>query len=237
MKRAAINPIKRSPVFILACLLFFSTCETGPEKIPNGEWKYKLYVNGIEVGTALISNRIENGNYLSLSEYSMKMGDMTTLTRDKITETLDFKPVRLESYSRIENADNVHETNIISVFDGRNVELTYGNKKYNYTVNRDFIIDGNYFMGKLIQGKFRKGLEVSNYVYNPSVELETPIKAITRVVGFENVQINGEEKQLLHIVQSIENISDNIDLFIDSKGILQKSIIHMLNLKIELIMD
>jgi hypothetical protein len=206
-----------------------------PEKIAQGDWKYKLYVNEVEAGTALISNKIKDNKYISSSEYSMKLADLNTLTRDVITETTDFKPVKLESYSKIVNKGQVTETNIISIFKGKEVEVTYGKKKVNYTVNRDFIIDGNFFMTKLIEAKFKQGFEITNYVYNPSVELETPIKVTTKVVGFEKIMINGKENKLMHIVQSLENIKDNIDLFIDEHGVLQKGIIYMLNLKIELI--
>jgi len=78
-------------------------------------------------------------------------------------------------------------------------------------------------------------LKVSNFVYNPSVELETPIKATAKVIGEEEVVVNGKNIKLFHIKQSLENIEDNIDLYVDGKGILQKGIIHMLNLKIELV--
>lgn len=223
-------------IIIYICFLFFFlSCRSGPAKIPQGNWKYILYVNDTEVGTANISNKIENKTYISSSEYTMKMQDLTTVTKDVVIETLDYKPVRLESYSRIENAGKIHENNIVSVFSGNEVELSYGKKKVKYSVNRDFIIDGNFFMGKLIEGKFEKGMEVSNYIYNPSVELETPVKATTKVIGFERIMINGKEKDLMHISQSIENINDNVDLFIDDQGILQKGIIYMLNIKIELI--
>jgi hypothetical protein len=221
----------------IICLIFlFSAISPAfAETVAQGEWEYKLFVNGIAAGTAKISNKIINGNYISTSEYSVKLADSNTITKDTVTETTDFKPVKLENYCKIINAGKVHETNIVSIFNGKNVELTYGNKKYSYTLNRDFIIDGNYYMSQLIQAKFKPGFEAVNYVYNPAVELETAIKATTKVIGPENVIINGKENKLIHIVQSIENIKDNIDLFIDEKGILQKGIIRMLNLKIELI--
>lgn len=212
-----------------------SDCSALPEKIAQGEWKYKLYVNEVEAGTAIISNLVKDNKFISSSEYKMKLADLNTITKDIITETTDFKPVKLESYSKIVNKGQVSETNIISIFKGKEVEVTYGKKKVNYTVNRDFIIDGNFFMTKLIEAKFKQGFEITNYVYNPSVELETPIKVTTKVVGFEKIMINGKEKKLMHIVQSLENIKDNIDLFIDEYGVLQKGIIYMLNLKIELI--
>jgi hypothetical protein len=221
---------------IISILLLFSANSSAmPETVAQGEWEYKLFVNGVVVGTAKINNKIIDGNYVSASEYSVKLADSTTITKDTVTETTDFKPVKLENYLKIINAGKVHETNIVSVFKGKNVELTYGNKKYNYTLKRDFIIDGNYFMSQLIQAKFKPGFEVSNYMYNPAVELETLIKATTKVIGPENIIINGKETKLIHVVQSIENIKDNIDLFIDENGILQKGIIRMLNLKIELI--
>jgi hypothetical protein len=222
-------------IIIIIIFFMFSNCHSAPDKIAQGEWNYKLFVNGLEVGTAIISNRISDSNYISTSEYNMKLADMNTITKDIITETTDFKPVKLESYSKIENAGKVHETKIISIFKGKEVELAFGDKKYNYTVTRDFIIDGNYFMSKLIEAKFRQGYEITNYVYNPSVEAETPIKATTKVAGYEKIMINGKEFNLIHITQSIENIKDNVDLFIDNNGILQKGIISMLNLKIELI--
>jgi hypothetical protein len=220
---------------IFFLLLLSANCRALPETFAQGEWGYTLFVNGISVGTAKISNKTIDNKYISISEYSVKLEDTTTVTKDTVTETTDFKPVKLENYLKIIKAAKVHETNIVSVFNGKNVELTYNNKKYNYTINRDFIIDGNFFMFQLIKSKFKPGIEVVNYVYNPAVELETPIKAKTKVIGTENIIINGKENKLIHIVQSIENIKDNVDLYIDENGILHKGIIHMLNLKIELI--
>ena len=130
----------------------------------------------------------------------MKAMNLNTITKDKIIETLDFKPLRLESYSRIENDGEIFETNIISVFNGRKVELSYNGEKYRYTIDRDFILDGNYFMHELIDVKFKKGFEVSNYIYNPSVELESPIKATTKVIGVKDIIINKKKQKLIHIV-------------------------------------
>jgi hypothetical protein len=227
--------MKNSLKIFFLFLLFSSNCRALPETFAQGEWEYTLFVNGISVGTAKISNKTIDNKYISISEYIVKLEDTTTITKDTVTETIDFKPVKLENYLKIVKAGKVHETNIVSVFNGKNVELTYNKKKYNYKINREFIIDGNFFMSQLIKSKFKPDLEVVNYVYNPAVELETPIKATTKVIGTENIIINGKENKLIHIVQSIENIKDNIDLFIDENGILHKGIIHMLNLKIELI--
>jgi hypothetical protein len=226
------NSIK---IFFLFFLFFPSGCKAQPESFAQGEWQYTLFINGISVGTAKISNKTIDNNYISISEYSVKLADTTTVTKDTVTETTDFRPVKLENFVKIIKAGKAQETNIISVFNGKNVELTYNNKKYNYIINRDFIIDGNFFMFQVIKSKFKPGFEVVNYVYNPGVELETPIKASTKVIGPENININGKEIKLIHIVQSIENIKDNVDLYVDEKCVLQKGIIHMLNLKIELV--
>jgi hypothetical protein len=231
--------MKRNVIYILSLLFLVNFCSSSPaahDSIATGEWKYKLAVNGVSVGTAVISNKIKDGNYVSSSEYSMKLADLDTTTKDVVTETMDFKPVRLESSTKIRNNGKDYGTDIVTVFNGRNVELTYGTagKKVNYTIGRDFIIDGGYFTNQLIKSKFKEGIEIVNYVYNPSVELETPIKAVTKVAGREKITINGTEKNLIHIVQSIENIKDNIDIYADPNGIMQRGIIHMLNLKIEL---
>ena len=127
----------------------------------------------------------------------MKLADMTTSTKDVVIETVDFKPVKLESSTRVLNGKQKYESNVISTFKGRNVELNYGGKKFNYTINRDFITDGGYFLDQLIKAKLKAGFEVTNYVYNPSVELETPIKATTKVAGYENILIKRNRKETL----------------------------------------
>ena len=180
-------------------------------------------------------SKTDGGNFISSSEYNIKFGNVTTITKDTVIETGDFKPVKLINYSKITAQGKTQETNIVSLFNGRNVEVTFGDKKSSYTLNRDFIIDGNYYMSQVLKSKFKPGFEAVNYVYNPAVELDTPIKAVTKVVGYETVSINGSDIKLIHLVQSIENIKDNIDLFIDENCVLHKGIIHMLNMKIELI--
>ncbi len=125
---------------------------------------------------------------------------------------------------------------LVSVFKGKEVEVSYAGNKSIYTINSDFILDGNYFIGKLLESKFKQGTKIIHYVYNPSVELDTPVKVTSSVAGYENISINGRDMKLLHIVQSIENIDDNVNMYVDEKGIMYKGIINMMNLKLELIM-
>lgn len=221
--------------FNLLLLIILSSWCHASENTAQGEWKYKLFLNEIEVGYAIIINRTENNNYITSSEYLIKFKNITTVTKDTVIETLDFKPVKLQNYSKIESAGKFQETNIVSTFNGRNVELIHGDKKYKYKLNRDYIIDGNYFMSLVMKAKFKPGFEAVNYIYNPAVELDTPIQAKTKVIGPVTIIINGKKNKLIHIVQSIENIKENINLYVDEKGILHKGIIYMLNLKIELI--
>lgn len=228
--------MKRISKYLLIIALVTLSCYNIPKEILNGKWHYKLFFNGIEVGSSEISNKIVDDNYVSSTEIRMRIGEITTISKESVTETRDFRPLKLESYTQIVNDDQVQKTEIQANFVGRIVELTTNNDRSTYEIDKDFILDGNYFMAKLIEGKFKEGLEVKSYIYHPSIEVEEPVMVKVKVIGTENVNIDGKEESLIHIAQSIEDIK-NIDLYIDKKGILKKSTINMLNIKIELIKD
>ncbi len=221
---------------IIIFSLTICNCEsfTLPKDIPTGKWDYKLNVNGRTAGTASMTNQKKDGKYITSSEFKMSIEGVNTVTRESITETLDFKPVRLESYNKIESGKNLHESIIKASFDGRKVEVTANNKKNTYHIKKHFILDGNYTLSKLIAGKFKTGMEVKAQIYHPSIELEDPIFVKTSVIGVEGVEINGRHEKLMHVAQSVEEIK-SIDIYFGNDGVVKKILIQMLNLKIELI--
>lgn len=222
-------------ILFLSVLSIISCCHEVPQKLLFGTWDYKLFINDVEIGTATMSNKEIEGNYVSISEFRVKMADVDTLSRDTVTETKDFKPLKLESYNKIVTGGQTRETLLQAAINGREVLLTFGKNKSKYKVDSDFIIDGNYFMSKLIEGKFSDGLEISANVFHPSVEPDRAILVKARVLGRENIMIMGKEESLIHVIQSIENIEKNIDLYIDSTGAVRKGVMEMMNLKIEFI--
>jgi hypothetical protein len=228
--------MKKYIILSAALILLMSGCIgfVFPDKIPHGVWNYKLLVNGVSAGSAVISNKKNNDNYESISEFNIEMGGISTISKETVVETLDFKPVSLESYSRIINGSDVHETLIRAVFNGTKVELSTNNRKAVYDIKREFLIEGNYCMAKLIEGGFKEGMEVESRIYHPSIELDDTVLVKTRFAGIEDVNVNGRPERLIHITQSIENIK-SIDIYIGSDGITRKAVISMLNLKIELI--
>lgn len=223
----------------LALLLILFTTAPGcsvktPTSIAQGTWTYQLLINGVEIGTASVSNIQRDGLFTSTIQMDMVLGKVKNTTRQIITETADFKPVKLEIYNTIINGKKRQEINTVAEFNNKTVQLTAGDHKTQFTIEKSFILDGNYFMDFLIKKSFKKGTQVSALLYDPTFETEEPINVKMKVKGRERVIINGKPKQLIHIVQRIEN-SKNIDIFIDENGIAQKAIILMLNNRIELI--
>lgn len=223
----------------LALLLILFTAAPGcsvktPTSIAQGTWAYQLLMNGVKIGTASVSNSQRDGLFISAIQMDMVLGEVKNTTRQIITETADFKPVKLEIYNTIINGKQRQEINTIAEFKNKTVQLTAGGQKTRFTIEKPFILDGNYFMDFLIKKNFKKGTQVSAFLYDPTFETEDPINVRMKVEGIERVIINGKPKQLIHIVQRIEN-SKNIDIFIDENGIAQKAIILMLNNRIELI--
>ena len=106
-------------VFLTASL----SCYNIPKKIPTGRWSYKLLANNIDIGSAIISNQIIDGNYVSTSEINLRIGNIVNKSKQIITETKELKPIKLVNYNKIITSDYVHEKEISAVFRGMNIYL------------------------------------------------------------------------------------------------------------------
>ncbi len=224
--------MKRYP-FIILILLLHSSCMAVPKDVPTGTWKYRLLTNGVESGTAEISSMKKGNHYITETVMKISMGDISSTTRNIITETIDFRPVKLETYNTVNNAGRKTNINTVAVFNGKTVNLDIDGRTATVSFERPFIIDGNYLQTKLIKQGFKKGAEVSAMMYEPTMELESLINIRAGVMGKNTVMINNKKEKLFHVIVAIEN-QKTVDLFIDSDGIARKSVVVMLNNRIEL---
>ncbi len=228
--------MKKLLLYTVILLISAGACRKGADDIPTGTWKYRLLVNGAAIGKAVVTNRTADGRYVSTMDMEMDAGYIRNTSRQIITETLDFKPVKLELYNKTIQNDQVTEVKTIATFSGNRVELDTGEGKSTITITRPFILEGNYFMKELIRNEFKKGTVIRNYIYEPSVDTEEPVLILVKVLGREDVTIHGKTRNLIHLGFSIENLK-NIDSYIDDDGITQKTVITMLNNRLELVLD
>jgi hypothetical protein len=227
--------VKRIAIILMVVTAAFTACRQGLKTIPTGTWKYRLIVNGADIGSAVATNNIKDGNYVSTMDMEMDAGYIKNRTRQIVTETLDFKPVKLEVYNTTEQDGQKNEMTTVAKFNGLKVDLNTAATESTITIGKPFILEGNYFMKELIACKFKEGTLLKNYVYEPSVDIEEPVLVMVKVFGLENVSINGGKKKLIHLGYSIENLK-NIDTYMDEDGVTQKTTIVMLNNKLELIL-
>ncbi|OHD63647.1 MAG: hypothetical protein A2176_05805 [Spirochaetes bacterium RBG_13_51_14] len=228
--------MKKTIIFLLILLIPAGACRTRPDAIPTGTWKYRLLVNGADIGSAVVTNAVTGKLYVSTLEMQMDAGVIKNTSRQIITETLDFKPVKLEVYNTTTQNGQVSEMKTIAQFNGARVDLDTGDLKTSITIEKPFILEGNYFMNELIKSKFKDGTIIKHYIYEPSVDIEEPVLVLVKVMGREEVEVNGKTKNLIHLGLSIDNLK-NIDSYIDGSGITQKTVITMLNNRLELILE
>ncbi|HON79694.1 MAG TPA: hypothetical protein PK544_14465 [Spirochaetota bacterium] len=222
---------------VLSCVLLLSVlslfCYRTPERIPSGTWSYRLLLNGNEVGSAVMSNRREGNSYVSTSELQMKAGQVMNVSRQEVTESLDFRPQKLETHNKIIMAGAVQRIDTVAEFSGRTVKLTMGSDISTVTLDRDVVLDGNYFIDAMIKHGFKKNTKLEAYIYDPSIEIESPILLTSKVMGKKMITVNNETFPCIHIVDTIENIK-SFDRYIDGNGVLVKAVLNMLNLTVEL---
>ncbi len=216
-------------------IMFLSVCACSahvPGAIPVGTWHYDLLVNGVEMGKATIRNTIENNQYVF--RFDMTMGNGITRSQDTIIETLDCKPVKLEKHTYVKETTTEQNLDIIAQCNGGTITLTENNMKSIITLDQDYVLDGNYFLYMLIRNKFKKGLQITHNVYDPSIKREAVIPVTIKLTGTETISVNSVLYKAWKIEQSIGKIK-NMIVYLDENGVVLKSSIKMLNMKLDII--
>ncbi len=211
------------------------SCSSRPVQIPLGTWNYDLLVNGVKAGRAVSSNTIVGDNYVIKSEMYLNMGSIENKSIQTVTETKDFKPVKLEVINTVTDTSGVsnQEINKTATFKGNEISLKAGDYESKFTIKDPFVLDGNYFFSELLKNNFKEGVIIKSHIYEPSVEIDTPILVIVEVKGMDTVQVGKKSMKLLHIKQRVEKFK-SMDIYLNENGVTEKIVIKMLNNVFEL---
>jgi len=221
---------------ILLFIVLLASCSKIPSGLPMGEYSYQLIMNGSKLGTAVTSTGIFENTYVTNTVMTLEIGDVKNITNQTIRESLNFEPISFESIHSVIVNDNVQEISWLANFDSNKISLKMGDTSIEFESDEPFRLDGNFMLNELITQRFRKNSAVSTKIYDPTLEPEDLIPVQVKFVGTKNVLINNRVQRVFHLVQSIENFM-NIDIYLDSKGIVLQSVIIMLNNRIELVID
>lgn len=220
------------PVIFLSLIIILLTASCGrvPESITNGEWNYTLTVNGVEAGSAVITNTTAGDRFISSTAMYLSMGTIKSSTIQTVTETLDFKPLQLDISNTIEDSSTGNRQVISkkAVISANNITLTSDGITAKYIIDKPFIIDGNYITDRLIKERFREGVEIRAHMYEPTVETDRTILVIVNVIGRETITSGGNRIDVIHVKERVEKLK-SVDIYINENGIMEKTVIKMLN--------
>jgi len=211
------------------------SCTSKPAQIPEGTWNYDLLVNGVKAGRAVFSNTSSGNNYVLKSEMYLNIGSIENKSIQIVTETKDFKPVKLEVLNTVTDTagNSTQEINKIATFNGDEVNLKTGDYESKFKIQGPFVLDGNYFFSELLKNKFKTGVIIKANIYEPSVEIDTPILVLVETKGVETVQVGNRSMKLLHVKQRVEKLK-SMEMYLNDKGVTEKMVIKMLNNVFEL---
>lgn len=228
--------MKIKNLFIVPAIIIAISCSSKPTQIPEGTWNYDLLVNGVKAGRAVVSNSSSGGNYITKSEMYLNVGSIENKSLQIVTETRDFKPVKLEVLNTVtdKSGNSTQEINKTALFKGNEVSLKSGDYESKFILKGPFILDGNYFFSELIKNRFEPGIMIKAYMYEPSVEIDTPILVLVETKGMETVMVGNKPMKLFHIKQRVEKLK-SMDIYINDKGVTEKIVIKMLNNVFELV--
>jgi hypothetical protein len=226
-------------IVLMTALSLLAGCKTvmdTPKSIPMGSWNYKLYMNGAEMGSAVLTYEEKANLYISTMTMSIAAGPVQSTSKEVVTETKSFVPVKLEIYNQVISNGSTQNIDIVAVFNGKDIDVTAGGNTARITIDKPFVLGGNYLAKALLDKGFAKNSSATTDIYSPSLELEDTIKVEERVIGVDTVSINGKEESLIHIKQIMEDFQES-DIHIDSKGVVRKMRTLMLNNLMELVID
>lgn len=226
----------RLKVLLLVSIMAASmSCSSRPNQIPEGTWNYDLLVNGVKAGSAVFSNTLSGGSYTLKSEMYLKMGTIENKSVQIITETVDFKPLSLEVLNTVTDTSGSGSQKIskTAVFKGDEVTLKTDDYESKFKIKDPFVLDGNFFFSELLKNRFKPGIIIKGYIYEPAVEIDAPILVIVEALGTDEVNVGEKTMKLIHIKQRVEKLK-SMDMYLNESGVTEKVVIKMLNNVFEL---
>lgn len=226
--------MKKTLVILITMLLTVS-CGKKLNSIERGSFTYLLKINGMTAGKSVITRKMENGNHITETAMTMKAGHIENSALVKVTETSEFKPVKLEIINTMKDTSSnaVQEIKKTALFNDNTVSLDTNGYKSEFKIDENFYLDGDFFIDELKKKKFKPGTVVRAKIYEPTVKVDSPILVIYKVIGDKKISLNNREIDTVHISQKIEMLK-SIDWYISRDGVVQKVVIKMLNNIIEM---
>lgn len=186
-----MKTLRLIPLLLMLALL---SCNKVPGEIIKGEWRYRLMVNGVRAGSAVITSGEKDGMLIKRTAMSIKLGTIKNSSVQTVTETKDFRPVRLEIMNTLEDTSsgNRHLIAKVAEFSDDTVTLDSDGTKAVYKIPGPFIIEGEFFTDSLIKGGFKEGMEVRARLYEPTVAADKTILVIINVAGRKKNNSRGQ---------------------------------------------
>ena len=225
-------------LYFVSIFFFVAGCKTfaPPKSIPAGTWNYKLFMNGTQMGTASLTSAETSVHYISTIVMSIEVAGAQSTTKEILTETKTFVPVKFEAYNQVITNGIVQNMDTVAVFNGKEITVSSQGQIARVIIDKPFVLPGNYLTKALLDKGYVKSSLVEAEVYNPLLELEDTVLIRQEVLGIEIVEINGVKEELLHIREIIVDFQQS-DMYIDSSGVPRKISALMLNNLLELVIE
>ncbi len=219
----------------MVLVFFFASCNKDVKSIERGDFNYTLSINGLPAGSAKITKTMKDGNHVTETTMTISAGTMTSSSFQRVTETADYRPVKLEVINKMRDSRTGTDETVkrTATFKGAKVILESNGYKTENTMKEKFYLDGAFFENELLRKKFKKGTTIRTKIYEPSVSVESTIVVIVRVIGKERIKIREREMEVIHLKEQIESLK-SVDFYMSTEGVIQKIVMKMLNNKIEL---
>ncbi len=222
--------MKKAIILQVLTVILFISCGKDVKSLEQGTFSYVMKINGFSAGSARISRIDRDGMYITETTMTLKAGNIENSSFQRVTETHDYKPVKLEILNTMSDSHTGKNEVIKKTadFSGSKVSLDSNGYKTEVNLTGTFYLDGNFFDNELLKKKFKKGSVVKARIYEPSVETDKTILVIFKVLGDEKIRIGDKDVDVVHITQKVEMLK-SIDWYISRDGVTQKAVIKMLN--------
>ncbi|MBN1532581.1 MAG: hypothetical protein JXA20_07965 [Spirochaetes bacterium] len=217
-------------VLCLALPVPAASRETG-----EGRWEYLVYLNGVRIGTSIVTSAVTGDRCVSTSDMVLAMGTVVTTMKQVVTETKSFEPVRCEVYQSVKNGADVTAMNTVAEFTGNTVTVRAGGMVQTHRIDGPFMLDGNYFYAQLSKKNFAAGTAVQARIYHPSIETSAAFSVTCTVLGRETVRVKERSRSLHHVAFFMESVKQ-ADYYINDEGVAERIVQRFMNNTIELVL-
>lgn len=203
---------------------FLISLQLTAASLPFGTWRYTIYHEGEQVGTAEIKRSMQSRAITTSSELSFIIDETFTVSRETIQEEGNFTPLTYATESTFVTKDSAKRVSMKAEVKEETLHVTDGSRTLKFKLTDNLNFGSNILFASLLKAGLKPESSGVINMYDPSLSPTRTIK--TKMVCHEIQKTNcGSKEIMLHKITVFHKDKKLYTFYCDNSGIIHKYVL------------